>query len=544
MFFQSHSTSFLSHPFFGSLAIIFLCFLLDLLNMHACLAYAQDPFYTIHVSSNRIHKNATNEVSRLESLGLKAFCRYESVEGKGKWDKVMAEILRRREIISCFDIAVIEEAKGNLGDKDEKLTAASLSQETNKKDWQQLISIHGYVKNETAYRTHSPSEFTKAKNIFFASTEGKLSPSLGYKISGRAYYDAVFDLTDTYTEDVEDDQEDEVELRDTYLDFSSGNFDVRLGKQQIVWGEAVGLFFADVVNPKDLREFILPDFNEIRIPMWAVNTEYYMGENYFQLVWIPVLKFNELGVPGSEFEFATPAVPYGTSVNYKSKKKPSDNLKNSEYGIRFSRLIAGWDLSAFWFHGYDYFPVLFRTIDIDPLTSGINITVRPEYRRLNIFGGTFSKEVKDAIFKGEFIYNRGKYFFASDLSDTDGVIKRDFLDYLLGVDYTFFQKIDTNFQFMQRIIFNHCESMIDDRTKTSFSIWLKTGFFDNRLEPEVFFVSSLRKINLMVRPRITYKINDNWTGVLGADIFGGDHDTDFGQFDTKDRVYIELRYDF
>ena len=407
-----------------------------------------------------------------------------------------------------------------------------------------LTNIHGFAKNETAYRIHSPSEFTKIKNILFLSTEGKLTPTIGYKASGRAYYDAVFDVTNTYTEYVEKDEEDDIELRETYLDFSIGNLDMRLGKQQIVWGEAVGLFFADVVNPKDLREFILPEFDQIRIPVWAADIEYYMGDNYLELVWIPILEFNELGVSGSEFEFYTTPAPSSVLVYYESEKEPSNDLKNSECGIRLSRLIGGWDLSGFYFYGYDYFPTLFRTIAVDPATSQTIITVEPEFKRLNIFGLTFAKEVEDVIFKGEFVYNKGKYFLVDNLTDADGVIKKDFLDYLIGMDYTFFEKIDFNVQFMQRIIFNYDDTMVADRIKTSFSCWLKTGFFDNRLEPELFFVSSLRETDLMFSPKVSYKFGDNWTAAVGVDVFRGISDGEFGQFDTKDRAYVELRYDF
>ena len=407
-----------------------------------------------------------------------------------------------------------------------------------------LANIHGFAKNETAYRIHSPSEFIKIKNILFLSTEGKLTPTIGYKASGRAYYDAVFDVTNTYTEHVEKDEEDDIELRETYLDFSIGNLDLRLGKQQIVWGEAVGLFFADVVNPKDLREFILPEFDQIRIPVWAADIEYYMGDNYLELVWIPILEFNELGVSGSEFEFYTTPAPSNVLVYYESEKEPSNSLNNSECGIRLSRLMAGWDLSGFYFYGYDYFPTLFRTIGVDPLTSQTTFTVKPEYKRLNIFGLTFAKEVEDVIFKGEFVYNQGKYFLVNDLTDSDGVVKKDFLDYLIGMDYTFFEKIDFNVQFMQRIIFNYADTIVDDEMKTSFSCWFKTGFFDNRLEPELFFVSSLRETDLMFSPKVSYKFKDNWTAAVGVDVFRGISDGEFGQFDAKDRTYIELRYDF
>ena len=37
-----------------------------------------------------------------------------------------------------------------------------------------------------------------------------------------------------------------------------------LGKQQVVWGKADGVFITDIVSPLNLTEFLLPDFDEIR----------------------------------------------------------------------------------------------------------------------------------------------------------------------------------------------------------------------------------------------------------------------------------------
>lgn len=404
--------------------------------------------------------------------------------------------------------------------------------------------IHGFVKNETAYRIASPHELAKVKNILFLTTEGQFTSSVGYRASGRFYYDAVFDLMDTYSKSVEEDQEDEAELRDTYLDVSTGNLDVRIGKQQIVWGEAVGLFFADVVNPKDLREFILPDFDQIRIPVWSADVEYYYQGSHLELVWMPFPKFNRLGVPGSEFEFALPAVPSGAVITSENEKKPSKNFENGEVGFRLSRSVEGWDLAGFYLYGYDYFPTLFRRISAAPLTNQAIVTFQPEYTRLNVFGLTFAKEIDDVILKGEFIYNKGKYFQLNDITDEDGVVRKDFLDYLLGIDYTFFNKIDFNFQFMQRIIPSHDDLMVDNRTNTSFSIWLKTGLLNNTLEPELFFVSSTDKRDWMFRPKIRYIFEKEWAAVLGFDIFEGNSDGTFGRFDGRDRVYIELRHDF
>ncbi len=54
-------------------------------------------------------------------------------------------------------------------------------------------------------------------------------------------------------------------LREAYLDLYFGNFDLRIGKQQIVWGKADGVFITDMVSPKIYSNFYYPNFDEIRI---------------------------------------------------------------------------------------------------------------------------------------------------------------------------------------------------------------------------------------------------------------------------------------
>src|SRR6266849_5500825 len=105
-------------------------------------------------------------------------------------------------------------------------------------DWLSALRVRGRVAEEFAYRLHDPGDVSKLKTLGWL--EGK------YTISEAA------------------------SLRVAILTLSRGDFDARLGRQQIVWGEAISTFVTDVVNPKDFREFVLPDFSEIRIPIWAL----------------------------------------------------------------------------------------------------------------------------------------------------------------------------------------------------------------------------------------------------------------------------------
>lgn len=404
---------------------------------------------------------------------------------------------------------------------------------------EEAFRFGGYVKNETAYRISEPEEFTKVRNILYLGATGSLTPEVSYKASGRAVYDAIFALTDNYPRNVKDDQQFEAGLRETYLDISKGDWDFRLGKQQIVWGEATGIFFADVVNPKDLREFILPDFDYMRIPEWATDIEYSGGKSHIELVWIPLPEFDKLGVSGSEFPQPIPA-PAGVTVLVEGVKEPSASLKNSELGARASYLANGWDLSVFHLYTWDKSPTESRTIGPPSV-----YTFKPDHRRVNISGATFAKEVRDIVLKGELVYTYGKNFAVLDPSDVDGVVKKDFLDYLLSADFTLLEKVDVNIQFMQRVIFGYArDTFREDPVRSSASIFIKTGFMDNRIEPEIFFISSLRETDMMIRPRVTFRARKDLQLRVGLDFFEGVHDGLFGQFDDKDRAYVEAKYDF
>jgi hypothetical protein len=100
-----------------------------------------------------------------------------------------------------------------------------------------------------------------------------------------------------------------IDLRELYWDGSNTSTFWRLGKQQVVWGEADGLKLLDVINPQNFREFILDDFDDSRIPLWMANVEYTVGDNsLIQILWIPDTTTHELAPAHSPFAFTSPAL--------------------------------------------------------------------------------------------------------------------------------------------------------------------------------------------------------------------------------------------
>ena len=138
--------------------------------------------------------------------------------------------------------------------------------------------LKGFVQFELARTIDDPTHWSKLRTRGEIGTQGKLGSGMKWKANLRLDYDAVFDVNDHYPSAVAHNQRATAALRETYLDISAGDWDFRLGRQHVVWGEMVGLFFADVVSARDLREFILPEFDTLRTPQWAARAEYFLDE--------------------------------------------------------------------------------------------------------------------------------------------------------------------------------------------------------------------------------------------------------------------------
>lgn len=81
-------------------------------------------------------------------------------------------------------------------------------------------------------------------------------------------------------------------FRELYTDAVIGDWWIRLGKQQIVWGKTDFFRLQDVINPVDFgQHFFFDSFEDIRIPQWMASIQWKAGswgpltDNAIQVVW-------------------------------------------------------------------------------------------------------------------------------------------------------------------------------------------------------------------------------------------------------------------
>ena len=402
------------------------------------------------------------------------------------------------------------------------------------------LKIDGFYQFEAAYTYPSPGHGSKARNILDLGTNGRFSENVSWKLSGRLFYDAIFELNDFYSGRVRDNRQFDAALYETYLDISAGDLDFRLGRQHIIWGEMVGLFFADVVSAKDTRQFVAQDFDLIRIPQWAARAEYFKGDFHSEVIWIPYMTYNEIGKPGDDFYPLGTTPPPGTDLEIRSDQRPANSLSNSAYGARLSMLKSGWDISGFYYRSVDAEPAFFSETVAGPTPT---LIITPEHKKIHQFGATLAKDFGKFVLKSEAVFTKDRWAIVDDPDNKDGVVQQDFLDYVIGFEHTTPNNTLLNFQIYQRWYTDYDSDILFDEFETGIGLFGKVDI-GSKIEAELLLISQLNRTDWMARPKVTWLFARDWFVQAGADIFGGDEIGLFGRFDDSDRVYGNVRYSF
>ena len=347
------------------------------------------------------------------------------------------------------------------------------------------IDISGFARNYTGVLTGGDNSFSIIQNTFSLNLEQK-KEKIGFKVNPYLYHYFDRDL--------------ELGLREAYLDLRFDNMDLRVGKQQIIYGKAEGVFITDVVSPKDLREFLLPDFNEIRMGVTSAKLNYYFGNSTIEAVWAPIFTPTQMPDDGSIW---SPTMPFPITPTFDySTAEIEPKLENSEYFLRFSSMSSKADFEIVGGYFWADDPAMHITKQIDPATMQlIGLTVRPEYHRLMMGGASIGIPLGPLVIRSEGGYYAGKYFQTETPTIPDATIEKDYLHYMVGVDYTI-AGVRLSAQFIQENILDYEEGIRNDEFENTITFLARKDFLRERLWLELFTYVGLNNKDALIRPKI------------------------------------------
>jgi hypothetical protein len=332
----------------------------------------------------------------------------------------------------------------------------------------------------------------------------------------------------------------ELSLREFYFDFRLAGSDWRLGKQQVVWGQADGIKVLDVVNPQSFREFILDDFDDSRIPLWTANITAPVGDSAtLQFLWIPDTTYHELAESGTPFAFTTrrivPQVPITAALEV---EKPDDPLGDSDVGFALTGFVGGWDLSLNYLYRYLDTPVLPVRIRGEGL-----FRLEPEYRRSHLLGGSFSNVFGDVTVRGELAYNSDT-FQPTDTLAGDAVSESSEVSSVLGVDWAFNADALLSAQWFNAYLFDYRPEMGRDESEQLLTLLYQQDFVNSAWRVRAIGIHSINDGDTQFQLKLSYWLSSDLQLWVGADVFAGDELGLFGQFDDNDRVLMGFELAF
>ncbi len=330
----------------------------------------------------------------------------------------------------------------------------------------------------------------------------------------------------------------ELELRELYLDAYLGRTYLRVGKQQIVWGEADGLKVLDLINPQSFREFILDEFEDSRIPLWSVKWEVPLGGPWnAQFVLVPDQTHHRLPAADDLFAFTSPELvprpPPGVPVTMQEARVPDDVLADSDAGVQLAAHLGGWDVTLNYLYHYVDFPAVSVARD----ESGV--TVGSRYHRTHTFGGTLSNAFGDFTVRSELGYSTDRRYSATG----GGLTTADELSYVIGLDWMGLTDTLVSAQLFQSRA-DVGDAVARDEWESDATLLVERSFRNRTVTLGVLAIRDLDRGDGVVTGEITYDYQSNVRLRLQVSAFHGSPRGRFGQFDERDRVLVGVEYGF
>jgi len=326
---------------------------------------------------------------------------------------------------------------------------------------------------------------------------------------------------------------------EVYCEYRGDTVFVRAGKQQIVWGEADGLFINDVVNPLDLREFLLPELENVRMGRPSLRVIMHRAQWELEGVWL--FGFAETRLPTVMKNAFSQEIPFPVTV--RETEKPPNTPGDTEFGFRVSGVLGHWDVALNYLRSWRDIPT-YRGVLVPVEGAGTpRLILTPFHQRISTWGGNFSRPLGAVLFRGEFSYVPGMYFETTDPGVESMLVERDFFTYFLGVDFRV-RKTRVGLQFAQELISGDTGALNRDDIDNVATVLVERSFLHDSMQLLVFADREFTQRDLWVRAEVGYRVKNNIRVTLGSHVFTGRESGRLGRFHDWNCLVLKARYSF
>ncbi len=312
--------------------------------------------------------------------------------------------------------------------------------------------------------------------------------------------------------------------------------DLKIGRQVLTWGTGDLVFLNDLF-PKDWQSFFIGRDDEyLKKPSNAVRGTWFGDVVSVDMAWVPI--FDSDGyISGERLSYWGGMGTVGPmdSTTPISPDEPDHTLGNSEISARVYSDIGGWEWALYGYRGRYGQP-----LGMDAATS------RLYFPRLASGGASLRGSILGGVANFETSYYRS-------MDDPDGdnpYVVNSEARVLAGYSHELITNHNLGVQlYLERVM--DWDSTAEDGgglDRDEDRVWVTVRymamFMQQNLICSLFAFISPTDEDVYLRPKVTYKASDNIKFTVGGNVFIGDEDTFFGQFENDTNVYARVKYSF
>ena len=352
------------------------------------------------------------------------------------------------------------------------------------------------------------------------------------------------------------------QLRELYAGYRSDKFDLFLGNQIISWGRTDGINPTNNITPNDYF-FLTPDMDDQKLSNFMLRVKYRFS---------PVIDIEVIGIPVYRPSiYRYDLFDLGEGVSFGGPTLPKISFGNGSVATRLNFEFSKIGFSASYFRGYDPF-YGFNVQSVDFATGApVIINSATPYLK-NTIGTDFTLPINSWILRGEAAYN-----ITNDYKQFMYIPNPD-IAYVAGVEHDFWG-VTTILQYAGKYTLDYAElplpelsdptDLLAQMQYAAEMIEYESALFNRKMfyqqeETNHAMVLILSKAlaydiwnieltgyynitseELMIRPKVTWKITDALATSLGGNYMTGPDNSIFNySAPVLGGVFIELKATF
>ncbi len=299
----------------------------------------------------------------------------------------------------------------------------------------------------------------------------------------------------------------EGDLREASWQRRSPDWNLKLGFQQLSWGQSFAFFVADLTNPKDFRDPFVQDALWRNRSQLMLTTDWLFSSGAIQLFLAPLPRRNFYPNENS---------PYGSEL-------PLDNLpaqqalvgdRAAEYGLRINHLFGfGLDLNLYGLRHWHRNPLLIPT-----LTTGVPSLREPDTEQITSFGFGFSQDlgglVAGTVLRGDVMSHNEQPFVDRDFVS---VTTRSTTDFVIGAEWTSESELSLAAQWISQ--------GARDEDQTAYSAKLSLPLFARLFELSALHFQGLTVSESWTQISTRVNFSEHWSADLTGDFVSANSKT-------------------